>query len=280
MRPSFNDIAESAQTVETRFRERKVVWRRWGTGSPLECLHGGFGSWNHFKQIIPHLEAQFSVICPDMPGYGDSDMPVSDDLACSIPDALADGLRQQVGTSSIDVVGFSFGSVVSGLLCRNLRSKAEYPIPRRLALIGPAGLGVEMGRITGGRSLPPGLEQLERYKIHANNLSLTMLSRKGNIDEHTIRLQDANVRRTRVRGFRLSRSSALEDALQTMPVEALAATWGDQDPYLAGMHRDVENVLRGIYPETEILIQKGKGHWVQHEAPEATAMFLSDFFTA
>jgi 2-hydroxy-6-oxonona-2,4-dienedioate hydrolase len=33
----------------------KIVWREWGSGSPLVLLHGGSGSWNHWVKNIAFL---------------------------------------------------------------------------------------------------------------------------------------------------------------------------------------------------------------------------------
>src|SRR3546814_20757568 len=52
-----------------------MVWRLWGDGPPLVLLHGGHGSWTHWLRNIPVLAEHFTTIVPDLPGYGDSDLP-------------------------------------------------------------------------------------------------------------------------------------------------------------------------------------------------------------
>lgn len=248
-------------------------------------LHGGFGSWTHFIRIIPYIAQDRMVLCPDLPGYGDSDLPVSEDLANSIPAALVNGLMHfaspdETGFDEIDIVAFSFGCSIAGLLCERLTREINGPKPRGLVLYGPSALGLGIRRVDGTRRLGHGLSLAERERVHATNLSLVML-KPGNVpDPATIRLQDLNVRRTRVRGKPLSHSGVLRDVLSSRPVRAIAAVWGVEDPYLAGLHADYEKLLTQLFPDAQIHIQHGCGHWVQQEAAEATATITRSFFDA
>lgn len=283
--PSVASVEASTRLYETQFCGRKTVWRVWGKGPPVILLHGGFGSWTHFLRLIPPLAADRMVICPDLPGYGDSDMPTSADLANAIPAALVDGLKKLtaptiIGADEIDVIGFSFGTSIAGLLCRRLADAAGLPSPRGLALYGPTALGIKAAGIEGAQRLRAGLQREEREKIHAINLGLVMLAPGRKPDVVTIRLQDMNVRRARVRGRTLSQSGVLRDALSTRPVRALAAIWGATDPYLSGLHGPYREALLRDYPNASFLVQDGCGHWVQHEAPEAIATFTRHFLNA
>lgn len=267
---------------ETRLQGRRTVWRVWGEGPPVVLLHGGFGSWTHFLRLIPWLAGDRMILCPDLPGYGDSDMPISDDLAHAIPAAISDGLDMLVpqlapGFAEIDVIGFSFGCSIAGLLCNRLADGANSPKPRGLVLYGPSALGIRAASIERTQRLGSGLSRAKREEIHAANLGLVMLSPDTRPDAATVRLQDINVRRARVRGKALSQSGVLRDALSSRPVRALAATWGGADAYLAGLHERYQEALSRDYPGSPILIQEGRGHWVQHEAPEETAIFTSQF---
>lgn len=53
---------------------RLNVWLG-GTGSPLLLLHGYPQTGQMWRKIAPALLEDFSVVCPDLRGYGDSDKP-------------------------------------------------------------------------------------------------------------------------------------------------------------------------------------------------------------
>lgn len=60
--------------------EHQVVWRQFGSGSPLVLIHGGHGSWLHWARNIEALSKDFSLWIPNLAGYGDSSDPRFDDF--------------------------------------------------------------------------------------------------------------------------------------------------------------------------------------------------------
>jgi pimeloyl-ACP methyl ester carboxylesterase len=52
-----------------------MVWRVWGNARPLVLLLGASGSWTHWIRNIATFAARFRVFVPDLPGFGNSDMP-------------------------------------------------------------------------------------------------------------------------------------------------------------------------------------------------------------
>src|SRR3546814_2920540 len=94
--------AELVRRIESLARRRTtpcgsghMVWRLWGDGPPLVLLHGGHGSWTHWLRNIPVLAEHFTTIVPDLPGYGDSDLP-------SLTDPVeAEALRSEEHTSEL-----------------------------------------------------------------------------------------------------------------------------------------------------------------------------------
>ena len=55
----------------------KIFYREAGeAGAPKLLLLHGFPSAGHmFRDLIPHLADRFHIIAPDLPGFGNSDMP-------------------------------------------------------------------------------------------------------------------------------------------------------------------------------------------------------------
>jgi pimeloyl-ACP methyl ester carboxylesterase len=55
----------------------KIFYREAGaTGAPALLLLHGFPSASHmFRDLIPLLADRFHIVAPDLPGFGQSDMP-------------------------------------------------------------------------------------------------------------------------------------------------------------------------------------------------------------
>ena len=49
--------------------------RTGGSGSPLLLLHGYPQTHVTWHKVAPELARHFTVVCPDLKGYGDSDAP-------------------------------------------------------------------------------------------------------------------------------------------------------------------------------------------------------------
>ena len=80
----------------------------------------------------------FRVLVPDLPGFGDSDMPSEPHTAEMLADLVASGLDAVLPSSmELDLAGFSFGGIIAGLAAARLRGRV-----RNLVLLGPAGLGL------------------------------------------------------------------------------------------------------------------------------------------
>jgi haloacetate dehalogenase len=70
-----------------------VRLRRGGSGPPLLLLHGNPQTHAMWHQVAPALAERFSVVCPDLPGYGGSFKPaVSADHAAYSKRAMAAAL--------------------------------------------------------------------------------------------------------------------------------------------------------------------------------------------
>ena len=125
----------------THFGNRQTVWHSWGvpsTQTPVLLLHGGSGSWTHWLRNIQSLvDAGRQVWVPDLPGFGDSDLPIGGSDADALPAPLQAGLQQLMGDTAVDVVGFSFGGMVGGFLAQAHPARVA-----RLVLVGAPALGM------------------------------------------------------------------------------------------------------------------------------------------
>src|SRR5207253_7983025 len=81
-----------------------------GHGAPLILLHGYAETSLMWKPIIPVLAERFTVIAPDLPGIGDSDIPAHGLDMKSAAIRIHD-LAKSLGVQKAEVVGQTFGSM-------------------------------------------------------------------------------------------------------------------------------------------------------------------------
>jgi pimeloyl-ACP methyl ester carboxylesterase len=83
-----------------------------GHGTPLILLHGYAETSLMWKPIIPALAERFTVIAPDLPGIGDSDIP-SDGLDMKSAAIRIHDLAKSLGVQKAEVVGHDIGLMVA-----------------------------------------------------------------------------------------------------------------------------------------------------------------------
>ncbi len=90
----------------------KLHYMTAGHGTPLILLHGYAETSLMWKPIIPALAERFTVIAPDLPGIGDSDIPAHGldmkSAAISIHE-----LAKSLGVQKAEVVGHDIGLMVA-----------------------------------------------------------------------------------------------------------------------------------------------------------------------
>jgi len=83
-----------------------------GHGPPLLLLHGYAETSRMWRPIIPGLAQRFTVIAPDLPGIGDSDIP-ADGLDMKSAAIRMHDLAKSLGVKSAEVVGHDIGLMVA-----------------------------------------------------------------------------------------------------------------------------------------------------------------------
>jgi len=83
-----------------------------GHGPPLILLHGYAETSRMWRPIIPALAARFTVIAPDLPGIGDSDIPTRG-LDMKNAAIYIHDLAKALGVQKAEVVGHDIGLMVA-----------------------------------------------------------------------------------------------------------------------------------------------------------------------
>jgi pimeloyl-ACP methyl ester carboxylesterase len=249
-----------------------MMWRDWGGGVPVVLLHGGYGSWLHwFRNIRPLTQAGYRVIAPDLPGLGDSASPPPTENLDDISDIVCDGLVRVLPEGRFHLVGFSFGSQISGRVATRLGTRL-----RSLTIVGAGGLGLSRGGRANLKKADPGLSRDALADLQRDNLSKLMFRDPAKIDDVAVYIQMRNVAQGRFKSVPFAPGDRLARALPQVKAP-IGGIWGEFDitayPHLG----EREKLLRSIQPEALFHVVLGAGHWVQYEADAEFNRVLLDW---
>lgn len=249
----------AAERFTTPFDGGRMVWRRWGAGTPVVLLHGASGSWTHWIRNIERLAERFALLVPDMPGFGESEALPEPHTAERLADAVVAGLAAH---ARLDLAGFSFGGIVAGLAAARLGTRA-----RRLVLLGPGGMAFrsDVDRLVLAR-VEPGMSEAEAREIHRANLQTLMLADPAAADDLAVHVQVDNLRRARFKSGAIPASDVL---LRAMPgIRArIAALFGGRDAFAVPYLDERREKLARFQSDLDFRVVAGAGHWVNYEAP-------------
>jgi pimeloyl-ACP methyl ester carboxylesterase len=277
---TLDALLDRSQEIRTACGDGHMIWRAWGDGapdrSPLVLLHGGFGAWNHWVRTIPSLEPHYRVIAPDLPGCGDSAPPPEPYDAASLAALLSDGLDAIVpGDAPFDLVSFSFGGVLSGLIAHAQARRIQ-----SLTIVGTPVLGLTTtGPANQLVRVPPDLSPQEAAPLYRGNLEKLMVSDPAAVDDLAMALHTANMAKTRLRSRSIARTFVLAETLHDLPCH-LACIFGESDVTLHPDLAAVRTHMAQTHPGSAFHVIPNAGHWVQYEAADAFNAILLEMLAA
>ncbi|ETR76433.1 hypothetical protein X566_17360 [Afipia sp. P52-10] len=280
--PTVAEWDAKAERIETPLRKGRIVWRKWGSGTPLFFFHGGSGSWTHWIRTIPELSKHYAVYAVDLPGMGDSDPFLGADLdllpgeTADIRDPLdpawqpppiqmpalarilAGAIETIVPSEQINLVGFSFG----GMTAANVAARIPHKI-RRLVLTGAAGLVPRTPTMRPLATWRFAKTEAELEQVQRQNVGILMLHNEASIDDLAVNIQMRNGMRTLSRKppRHLTTIPALEQAKPS-----LAAIWGRHDSVSAWKIDEIRAMFLKIDPACQFHVVEDGGHWVAYES--------------
>ena len=268
-------LDERARRHETPCGDGAVVWREWGPPGgggrerPLLLFHGGSGSWRHWVRNIERLSADRRLLCPDLPGLGDSaTLPCADGPA-PIAAVVRAGLTAVLGEGApYDLAGFSFGALVAG----HVAAEAG-PELRSLTLVGAASLGLPRQRTDLVKVRDK--EGEARVAAHRHNLAALMFADPERIDALALLVQERNTVQTRFRSRGFAGSALLRETLARTRAP-VALVYGERDAIAWPEVEARFAALRSVRPDAWTGMVPGAGHWVSYEAAPAFDAMLLD----
>jgi pimeloyl-ACP methyl ester carboxylesterase len=104
----------------------KIFYREAGAAdAPVLLLLHGFPSSSHmFRDLIPLLADRFHIVAPDLPGFGQSDMPARDSFAYTF-DHIAEVIgrfTEVIGLNRFAIYVFDYGAPTGFRIASNIRN--------------------------------------------------------------------------------------------------------------------------------------------------------------
>ena len=264
--------------VETRGGTGKVVWRRWGEGPPVILFHGGGGSWRHWVRNIPALMKQYTLWIPDLPGYGDSDLPeepLSFDTVC---DALEAGFAEILpGDTGFNLIGFSFGCHVAAKFAQRLESRVCHMILVGANFVSDMSNSRFGGLVNWRKMSAPE----ERLAAMHNNMQIMMIADPGRIDDLALHIYSSDLEVQRLKPINMTGKTALTTELEKVSAQVrVSGVSGTEDQVFAHIMERQEEALAALRPGAEFHLLDDASHWVMYEAADGFNAKLLDILAS
>lgn len=241
-----------------------------GTGPVLLLLHGaGLGSVVWYR-VVKSLSKHFRVICPDKPGYGESDNPTAHYDRKFYVDWLHD-FTKQLSIDKFHLLGNSQGGAVS------IQYTLKYPGQiDKLLLSNTAGISDHwskwaLGAIVGFHIMP--------FVLTGWNLGRYMIWKPENIDREWFEYSFQVVKEKGGRypiliGMGRATSAFPKKSLQAIEKEVLVV-WGKEERLFPVWHAKKAYEL---LPNAQLSIIENAGHMPFLDQPESFVDELLTFF--
>ena len=261
---------------------------RAGSGPALLLVHGIGDSADTWRDLVPVLARDHTVIAPDLLGHGRSDKPRADYSVAAYANAMRD-LVGVLGIERVTVVGHSLGGGVAMQFAYQYPERVE-----RLVLVSTGGVGRDVNPVLRLVSLP-GMEAL----MHVVRLPATrVVSRLGAsvvrrlpLDlgydaDDLLRIFDAlpdaaarsAVTRTlrAVVDWRGQVVTMLDRAYLARAMPTLVV-WGRHDTIVPVEHA---YVAHAAMPGSRLEVFEDSGHFPHHSEPARFLAALQDFLAS
>src|ERR1700747_3119188 len=115
---------KSAASRVTKIEAKKVHYLTVGQGPALILLHGYTQTSRMWRPLIDKLKDKFTVIAPDLPGIGDSDIP-KDGADMKTAALRIHALAKSIGATNARVVGHDIGLMVAYAYAAQFSAETE-----------------------------------------------------------------------------------------------------------------------------------------------------------
>ena len=253
-------IEPTTRTIQVAGLELKL--RESGEGPPLLLLHRSTGviAWDTFED---QLAANFTVIHPDLPGFGDSERP---DWAREPRDLaiIVGRLLEALDLDDVTLVGLGFG----GFIAAELATMNETRL-KSLVLVTPAGVKPSEGEIVDQMLIDHG--DYVRRGLHDPDSFETRFGAELHPDVRDI-WEFSRIMVARVSWSPYMFSRRLPHLLSEVRTPALVV-WGESDAVIPGIVG--QQYSEGLVNSTLETVAAA-GHIVEWDQPERLAELITN----
>jgi pimeloyl-ACP methyl ester carboxylesterase len=262
-----------------------VGYRMAGEGPALVLLHGLTGSSTTWREVMPTLARDHTVVAPDLLGHGESAKPRGDYSLGAHASGVRD-LLVALGIERATLVGHSLGGGVAMQFAYQFPQRCE-----RLVLVASGGLGKEVSPLLRAVSMPGSefvLPVVLSGRLHralgAVGELLARLGAKPSVSHKEIWRSYSGLSEVRGRVAFLHTVRAVidplgqrvsaRDRLYLASEVPTLIVWGTDDRIIPVEHA---HIAHDLMPGSRLAIVEGAGHFLPFEAPEAFLEALVPF---
>lgn len=272
-RSEWMDVEWQEHLRWIRVEDRWMNVVDYGEGRPLIFIHGLSGCWQNWLENIPFFAREHRVIAVDLPGFGESEMPV-EPISISGYAATIDAVMQELGIDTAQVVGNSMGGFIGAELAIGCPARVE-----RLVLVAAAGLSTAEIRTERTKGLRHRAENVAFFYLGWLASRSTIVTRRRRLRSALLLLVAAHPDRLppalTIEQVAGSGKPGFSDALDAIcqyqirdRLEKIACptliVWGDKDRLVP--LRDA-SVFEELIPDSRKVIYKDTGHISMMERP-------------
>jgi pimeloyl-ACP methyl ester carboxylesterase len=263
-----------------RLNEITQHWVSAGDGPPVYLLHGFPETWYAWRKQIPVLAEQYTVIAPDLRGYGDTEKPASGYDKRTMANDLA-ALMDHLGHKRAAIVGHDRGARVGTRFAKDHRDRIDRfvamdNVPTRILAENSGGRVGQIGWFVAFLGVPDLPETLIAGREEA---WLTHFYRSWSYNPDMLSAEEIDVyvrayrRPGAIRGSAMDYRAFGEDLKQDVADAAQLITcpvlvlWG-QDFELNSRVFNLLDVWRGMAEDVRGVGIPQCGHLCQEEKPE------------
>lgn len=279
-------VSSGAETIASRTAKVNDVMLHYlsaGHGPAVILLHGYTQTSHMWRPIIPLLAERFTVIAPDLPGIGDSEIP-ADGLDMKTAAIRIHALVKSLGVEKASVVGHDIGLMVAYAYAALFPTEVEKLVVMDAFLPGVAGWekvynnpGIWHFRFNGPTPEALVLGRERTYFEHFwNDFAADKARSLSEADRVAYTASYARPGRMRAGwAYFVSFTQAAKDfaelSQQKLAMPVLAIGGEKANGVLLGEQ------LKLVASDVTMVVLKDTGHWVLEERPEETTAALMKF---
>lgn len=251
--------------------------QRMGEGPPLLLIHGTGAATHSWRELLPLLAHNFSVIAPDLPGHGFTQSPPSHRL--SLPGMAADigALLRKLEVRPEIAVGHSAGAAISARMYLAGRMAPRLLIALNGAFMPFGGVANHLfSPLANLLVMNPLVPRVFAWQAsHAGAVERLIANTGSTIDQEGVALYRKLVRNPAhvAAALRMMANWKLEPLLHDLPrlATALVLVAATNDRSISP---EVARQVREILPSAVIERLPGLGHLAHEEQPQLIAQLI------